>query len=339
MSATIKDIARKTGLGVGTISKYLNGGTVKDKNRIAIEQAIEELHYTVNEIARGLKTKHTKTVGVIVPEYANIFYMSIVSSIEDCLRKKDYSIIVCECKNNVFLEEKAVAVLMKKKVDGIINIPVSNTGEHLKLVREQNIPFVLIDREIANIKCNAVLIDNVKVSSDVTELLIKNGHRDIAIICGSNDVYTAQERLRGYRKALIKNGIIPDEKLIGCGDETIEGGYETAKKIIARNKKMTALFVTNYKSTLGVIIALNERQFNIPDDLSLVGFDNLDLANVVRPKLTIVSQPIEEIGKCASKLLLDDITSKESVLPKMIKLQATIIRGASIKRLNNNSKM
>jgi LacI family transcriptional regulator len=331
MVATIKDVSAKTGLGIGTISKYINGGKVKDQNRIAIERAIQELDFTVNEIARGLKTKHTKTVGVVIPEFTSVFSMSIVSVIEDTLRSWGYGVLVCDCRSDIKREEEAVSFLLNKKVDGIINIPVSNDGAHLKAATVLNLPIVLIDRKIANLECNSVLIDNVKAAHEATQLLIENGHRNIAVICGPENVFTSQERLLGYRQALLSGGIMPVESHIGYGNNTIESGFETMKKLLACNKELTALFVTNYEMTLGAIIALNECGLNIPENLSLIGFDNLDLAKVVRPKLTVVAQPIEEIGKQVSRLFLEAISSKESGSFQTVRLQTTIVRGESIK--------
>jgi LacI family transcriptional regulator len=333
MSATIKDIAVKTGLGVGTISKYLNGGSVKEKNRIIIESAIKELNYTVNEFARGLKTNKTRTAGILVPEFENLFYMSIVSVIEECLQKEGYGILACDCKNDVNLEEQAVEFLLKKHVSGIINIPVSTSGKHLHAAQEQGIPFVIIDRKLRGIDCNTVIIDNVKASYDVTELLINSGHKKIGILCGPKSVFTAQRRVAGYRRALMKHSIKPDKKLIEYGNDKIEGGYQAAKRLITANEDMTALFVTDYENTLGAMIALNECGIKVPDDLSVVGFDNLDLTKVLRPRLTIVSQPIEEIGRYAAELFLEGVTTKEKIIPHTIILDANIIYGESVKTI------
>lgn len=329
----MKDIASKTGLGLATISKYINGGKVKEKNRIALEQAIKELDFTVNEIARGLKTSHTKTIGVIIPEFTNIFCMSIISIIEDILRKNGYGLIVCDCRSDAKLEAETVSFLLKKRVDGIINMPVTNDGSHLLSAKALNIPIVLIDRIIVNLECDSVLIDNVDAANKAISLLIENGHTHIAIICGPQDIFTSQQRLLGYHQSLLQNGIMPSGKHIAYGNNTIQSGFEAMKKLVQNKNEITALFVTNYEMTLGAIIALNELGLVIPDDFSIIGFDNQELAMVVRPKLTVISQPIQEIGKQAANLLLNRLTYKENVEPQTINLNTTLIEGGSVKKL------
>jgi LacI family transcriptional regulator len=333
MAATMKDIAAKTGLGLATISKYINGGKVKEKNGIAIAQAIKELDFTVNEIARGLKTSHTKTIGVIIPEFTNIFCMSIVSVIEDILRKNGYGLIVCDCRSDAKIEAETVSFLLKKKVDGIINMPVTNDGSHLLPAKALSIPIVLIDRQIVNLECDSVLIDNVEAASNAINVFIGNGHTHIAIICGPQDIFTSQQRLFGYHQSLLQNGIMPNEAYIAYGNNTIQSGFEAMKRLVQNKNEITALFVTNYEMTLGVIIALNELGLVIPDDFSVIGFDNQELAMVVQPKLTVISQPIQEIGKEAANLLLGRLTDKENAQPQTINLKTTLIKGDSVKRI------
>jgi LacI family transcriptional regulator len=333
LAATMKDIAAKTGLGLATISKYINGGKVKENNRIALEKAVKELDFTVNEIARGLKTSRTKTIGVIIPEFTNIFCMSIVSIIEDILRQNGYGLIVCDCRSDAKLEAETVSFLLKKKVDGIINMPVTNDGSHLQSAKALGVPTVLIDRMIANLECDSVLIDNVDAASMAINLLIENGHTHIAIICGPQDIFTSQQRLLGYHQSLLQNSIMPNEKYIAYGNNTIQSGFEAMKKLVQNKNEISALFVTNYEMTLGAIIALNELGIVIPDDFSLIGFDNQELAMVVRPKLTVISQPIQEIGKQTANLLLSRLTQKDNKEPQTINLKTNLIIGDSVKSI------
>ncbi len=148
MAATIKDIARATGLGLATISSYLNGGNVREKNRIKIQKAIEELHFEVNETARGLRTNLTRTVGVVIPELTMVFCAEIITAMEDILRNHGYATIVCDCRTDAKREREAVEFLVHKRVDGLINMPVDKTGEHLEAFRQTGKPLVLIDRKL-----------------------------------------------------------------------------------------------------------------------------------------------------------------------------------------------
>lgn len=232
MAATMKDIAKRTGLGLATISSYFNGGNVREKNRKKIEEAIEELHYEVNEVARGLKTNATKTIGVVIPELNNIFCTEIITGMEDILRNHGYATIVCDCRTNRKLEKEAVDFLTRKRVDGIINMPVDTQGAHLKDFWKTGKPIVLIDRRIQGISCDSVLVDNQKAAENAVELLLGNGHRSIGIIGGPGDVYTAQERLRGYIKAHEKHKIPVRESLVFHGDYTIQGGVRGLEELV-----------------------------------------------------------------------------------------------------------
>lgn len=263
MAATMKDIARRTGLGLATISSYFNGGNVREKNRIKIEEAIEELHYEVNEVARGLKTNATRTIGVVIPELNNTFCAEIITGMEDVLRSHGYATIVCDCRTDKKLEREAVEFLIRRRVDGIINMPVDEEGNHLKRFQKMGKPIVLIDRKIQGIDCDSVLVDNKKAAEDAVRYFIGRGHRNIGIIGGPEEVFTAQERMAGYYKALESAGIPVRESLIWHGDYTIQGGVRGLEELVQNNPEMTAVFVTNYEMTMGAMIGVNE--LGIPD--------------------------------------------------------------------------
>lgn len=332
----MKDIARLTGLGLATISSYFNGGNVREKNRVKIEKAIEELHYEVNEVARGLKTNATKTIGVVIPELNNIFCAEIITGMEDILRSHGYATIVCDCRTDKKLEQEAVEFLIRRRVDGIINMPVDETGAHLKRFQKTGKPIVLIDRKIQEIPCDSVLVDNKKAAEDAMQLFIEKGHRKIGIIGGPEGIFTAEERLEGYYTALKKAGISIKNSLVYRGDYTIQGGVRGLEQLVRENPDMTAVFVTNYEMTMGAMIGVNELGIQIPEQLSMIGFDNLQFARACRPKLTIVSQPTDRIAKEIARIILEHLEKKEerSEEPFMEKLQTEIMEGKSVSILN-----
>lgn len=311
MAATIKDIAKKTGLGLATISSYINGGNVREANRIKIEAAIEELHYEINEVARGLKTNKTKTIGVVIPELNNIFCTEIITSMEDVLRSQGYATIVCDCRTDKKLEAEAIAFLTQKRVDGIINMPVDTTGAHLEAFRKSGKPVVLIDRKIKNLNCDSVFVDNRAAAREAVQVFLQNGHKHIGIITGPKDIFTAQERLLGYKDALLSAGIEIRQSLICYGDYMMPSGVDGLEKLVKENPDMTAVFVCNYEMTMGAVIGANELGLVIPDDLSLIGFDNCSFARACRPKLTIVVQPTELIGTEVAKIMLSRLECGE----------------------------
>ena len=336
MAATMKDIARRTGLGLATISSYFNGGNVREKNRKKIEEAIEELHYEVNEVARGLKTNATKSIGVVIPELNNVFCSEIITGMEDVLRSHGYATIICDCRTDRNLEKEAVEFLTRKRVDGIINMPVDVSGTHLKAFDRTGKPIVIIDRKIQGLSCDSVLVDNERAAEDAVEFLMENGHRNIGIIVGPQEIFTAQERLKGYYAAHEKRGIPVQESLIYHGDYIIQGGVKGLEELVKKNPQMTAVFVTNYEMTMGAVIGINELGIHMPKELSMIGFDNLQFARACSPKLTIVSQPTEAIGEKVAQMILSRLGVGEETEEKTVtlKLQTEIIMGKSVRNLN-----
>lgn len=336
MAATIKDIAKHTGLGLATISSYLNGGNVREENKKKIQEAIAKLNFEVNEVARGLKTNQTKTIGVVIPELNNIFCTEIITGMEDILRNHGYATIVCDCRTNKDLEKEAVDFLYRKRVDGIINMPVNSDGSHLNSFQKAKKPIVLIDRKINGIDCDCVLVDNLSAVKNAIQILIENGHTRIGMIGGPEDVFTAQERLLGYKLALMEAGIVSDDRLIAHGDYTINSGVRCLEDLVKNNADMTAVFIANYEMTMGAVIGINELGIKISEELSVIGFDNAEFARACKPKLTIVTQPMGEIAKNVANLILKRIEEKHNDMEqkyKIIKLQTEIMEGSSIYKL------
>ena len=326
----MKDLARETGLGLATISSYFNGGNVREKNRIKIEKAIADLHYEVNEVARSFKTNTTRTIGVVIPELNNIFCAQVITELEDVLRNHGYATIICDCRTDEMLEKEAMDFLMRRRVDGIINMPAGGSGEHLEAFRKSGKPIVTIDRMIRGIPCDCILTDNRRAAHDAVKLLTDKGHREIGLVGGPGDVYTALERLQGYLDALKECGIKPKEELIWNGNYTIRGGSEGVRELLKRNSDMTALFVTNYEMTMGAVITLNEEGIRVPDQISLVGFDNLEFARACNPALTIVTQPVRKIGQEAAKVMLSRLSGNGQEGQIIRKLETTIVTGKSV---------
>lgn len=348
MAATIKDIAKKTGLGVATISSYLNGGHVREYNRVKIEAAIEELHFEVNEVARGLKTNSTKTIGIVIPELQNLFFTEIVSKATKIWRQEGYAAIVCECHSRIEEEKEAIAFLQKKRVDGLLLSPVSEEKKQIQKLAERK-PVVLIDRFVSNMGCSGVIVNNRDAVRSAVRMLAECGHRKIGFIGGPRDLYTARERLEGYRQAMReleraemsqRKRQKPDEKqeLLVCEtDYTIAGGSQAVRTLLQAVPDVTALLVSNYETTVGALIALNELGKRVPEDISIVGYDNVDFARAFHPRLTIVTQPTEEIARQAACMMLEQLAGYEQERKlrddRLVVLQAGMLQGESVRYL------
>ncbi|MDR1496116.1 MAG: LacI family transcriptional regulator [Clostridiales Family XIII bacterium] len=337
MATTIKDIAEKTGLGLATISKYLNGGNVRPENRTAIESAVKDLNYSVNEAARSLKSKRSYAIGVVLPEINNQFFMQILTEMEYVFKKKNYVIIISDSRDDEALEAESVRFLMNKGVAGIISFPVGRNGRYLKPALAEDIPVMFIDRTIPDLKgkVDSVIIDNVAISREATSFLVKNGHRSIGIITGPENAYTADRRLQGYREILEENGIPVRPEHIIHADFTVEGGMNGLKKLLKNGKGLTAIYAVNHAVTLGALMGIRAKGLKVPDDLSLIGFDSMDWAKINVPALTIVEQPIKSIGRQAAELFIKRLDNENGGMPKQsIILSATLNIGESVRKIS-----
>lgn len=332
MAATIKDIAKETGLGLATISSYLNGGNVREKNRVKIEQAIEKLDFEVNEVARGLKTNRTKMIGIILPELNNIFFAEIITELEDVLRGQGYAAMICDCRTDEKREEEAIEFLKRRRVDGMIIIPTGKNGSCLQEFMSAGKPVVMIDRRLRHVHCDTVLVDNRGAAEDAIRRLLDAGHQKIGMIAGAEEVYTAEERFQGYCGALAKAGILAEDSLIVRGDYTIRGGSRGIKELVERNPGMTAVFISNYEMTLGAMIELNELGIRIPEEMSVIGFDNIEFAKACIPRLSIVTQPTKELGRRAAELMLERLEEKGQAEFETVRLPTSFVEGRSVSR-------
>ena len=323
MAATIKDIAKETGLGLATISSYLNGGNVREKNKLKIEAAIEELHFEVNEVARGLKTNKTKMAGIIIPELNNIFCAEIITEVEDILRTHGYATMICDCRTDAKREEEAVDFLNKRRVDGLILMPSSHTGRFLRPFMSKNKPVILLDRKFQDLECDSVLVDNSGAARDAVHRLIRAGHENIGIIAGPEG-----------REAMMEAGIKPQESLIIRRSYTIAGGAEGMKALTERNPHMTAVLASNYELTMGAVIEANELGIRIPGQLSFIGFDNVEFARACVPELSIVTQPTKEIGRQVAETMLQKLEGTVLLEEHVsIKLETGFVEGRTVRNV------
>lgn len=330
MAATIRDIKEKTGLSLATISKYLNGGNVLPENRVKIENAIKELHYEVNEIARGLVTNKTRTVGVIVYSIESLFNGTLLKHIGDALRKEGYGLLICDSSNDEKIEKDNVRFLIGKKVDGMLIIPVSQKADFLKPAEAAGIPVVLLDRAVSDAEVDCVKIDNRKAACRAVNVLLGYHHERIAVICSDKKGYTGYERYKGYLDAMENAGLKVFPEYRKMGSHSIEYGYESMKELLRLPKRPTAVFMSNYEITLGAVMAVNESAYKCPDDISMLGFDDLILSHVVQPQMYMVVQPMKEMGEKAVELLLSRVRAKKDSYPVEIVLGTKIQEGNSI---------
>ncbi len=331
MAATIRDIKEKTGLSLATISKYINGGNVRPENRVKIEAAIEELHYEVNEIARGLVTNKTRTIGVVMYSIESLFSGTMIHHIGKALRDKGYGILICDSCDDEQIERDNIQFLVQKKVDGIIIIPVSDSGNFLEPARARKIPVVLLDRAVQGGEFDCVRIDNRKAAIQASKVILQNRHEKIAVIYSGKE-YTGIERYKGFSQVMKKAGIQIPDFYRKEGVHSIEHGYDSMKELLELQEKPTAVFMTNYEITLGAIMALQESVKYSLKDFFVMGFDNLLLTHLVDSHIFVVVQPMQKLAEDAAKLLLNRISGEEEGPP------LEMILGTSIEEANSGKK-
>ncbi|KRQ86720.1 Catabolite control protein A [Caloramator mitchellensis] len=313
MTATIKDVAKKAGVGLGTVSRVLNNHpSVSEETKKKVLEAIKELDYNPNAIARSLKIKSTNSIGVMIPDISSAFYSDIVRGIEDIANKYKYNIILLNTDLKREKEKEALITLKEKKVDGILFISNTINDKLKKDFRKINIPVVLIATKDKNEEFHSVTIDNEEAAYKATEYLIKLGHNKIAMLAGKNDDPNAGiPRIEGYKRALTENKIAVREDYIFHGDYKFKSGFQNMLKIIKLKDKPSAIFAASDTMAVGAASCAMQHGFKIPDDFSLIGFDGIELAQYFYPPITTIKQPRYEMGAKGMEKLLKLIQGEE----------------------------
>lgn len=331
--ATYKDIQAKTGLSLSTISKYYNGLPVREKNSQAIQAAADELGFRVNGFARSLRSRKSLSVGVLLPDLENIFHLTIVAGVEAALRSDGISVLVCSSRPG---PGDAVDFLMSKMVDGIIAVPTAGDVEALRAIAAQGMPVVTIDWTAPDLVTDSVVLDNVGAGAAVARHLVDHGHRRIAMVGGDPAVSTMRERAEGFRDALAVRGVELDDRLVTTGPLTAENGQAATERLLALPERPTALFSANYHLTLGALMAINDSGLRVPTDLSIVGFDSLELARTFRPRLTMFEQPTRAITDEAARLIRGRLNGEIEGQTQNMRLSGRLLVGASVASLHEH---
>ena len=334
MSSTIKDVAKLAGVSISTVSKYINGGNVLEENRQQIESAIESLNYQVNTVARGMKTRRTMSVGVLIPSLADYYGISILSYIDQELYAHGYSTIICDySQTDPTGASDKINFLINKQIDGIIMQPINVKQEDVDRAAKANVPIVFVDIEDPFIECDSVTIDNVDIAYRITKHLIDNGHTKIGFIGGAEGFNTTDDRVKGYRDALTEARIPVSKQYIFLENVSEESGYMAMMRFMSLPEPPTAVFASGNDLTCGAVMYLNEKHLKVPEDVSFVGFENQTIAHVYNPTLTIGIQPIRKIGQTAARMLLERMREEYDGSPRNIRLKAVIDFGASVKKI------
>lgn len=311
MAVTIKDVARAAGVGQATVSRVLNGsGPVGQETRERVLAACRALGYVPNGPARSLVNRATGTVGLIIPDITNPFFPAVTRGVEDAASQAGYTVFLCNTDNDSAMEETDVRKLRERCVDGIIFVGSQARRSRLERLLQDGIPVVVTDREVSDLDADSVLVDNAAGASAAVSHLVELGHTRIAHAAGHRETPTGQDRCTGYRSALEQAGLPVDESLIVWGEFNVESGIRAGQVLLGRSPRPTAIFAANDMIALGVIRAAREAGLAVPQDLSVVGFDDIPMAALVSPPLTTVRQPAYEMGWLAMRMLLERIEGR-----------------------------
>jgi LacI family transcriptional regulator len=326
---TIQDIARKANVSKSTVSRVLNKTTpVEENKRVAVEAAMKQLNYRPNAFARGLAGGQSMTIGVVTQNIGSPFYDAVTQGVISALSATEYSPIFVDGQWNRGIEATAIRTLINRQVDGLILIGGNLPAAELVTLIESK-PVVFVAQRLAGWEKCCLSVDNVEAGFRATQFLLELGHREIAHIAGIMEHIDAIERLEGYRKALLQAGLTPDPKLLAEGNFSSQSGVLAVESLLARGVPFSAIFAANDEMACGARLAFYRRGIRVPEDVSIIGFDNQPASAFMTPPLTTVAQPSREMGAAAARGILQQIAGEDFQLPNFpvqIVVRESVIR-------------
>jgi LacI family transcriptional regulator len=335
---TIRDVAHRAGVAPITVSRVINNtGYISDETRARVEAAIAELQYVPNSLSQSLRFKKTNTISLIVSDITNPFWTVVTRGAEDASSERGLNVILCNSDENESKQDRYVNVLLQRQTDGFLLVPASNNGAVVKRIKSQRVPLVVIDRQMRDVEVDIVRCDSEGGAFHLTQYLLNLGHRRIAILTGPQDISTSEQRVTGYKNALRANGLTVDERLIHYGHYNQDAGYDMANKIIqdTSSPRPTALFAGNNLIAIGILKALDHLGLQVPEDISVVSFDDLPLGLLTKPFLTVMAQSAYQVGYQAAQLLLKQIAGEEEAGNRDMVLPVELIERQSCRALTD----
>ncbi len=328
--ATIKDVAQRAGVSISTVSKFINGGSVRQENAQAIREAVSELGFRANPFARGLKVSRSRSIGVLLPDLSAPFFGTVVTALDKKMREQGYHTMISCYSANHGLERDNLRHLIESGIEGLVYVPEDlSAEEYQELTASCDVPLVQLDRRIQGLDSDVVIVDNADAVYDATSRMVGRGHRRIGMIAGPKSVYSAKERQVGFFRALSDHGILFDDELFCTGENTFATGYQGAETLLSRQQKPTAILTTNYDITIGLITAVRDMGLRIPEDVDIFGFDCVNVCTMMKPPLPVVQQPEQEMGRLAAQCLIDRLDGYTGE-PRVARLKCRIIMEDSL---------
>ncbi|NOV03769.1 LacI family DNA-binding transcriptional regulator [Paenibacillus planticolens] len=328
MKPTIYDIAKAAGVSTATVSKVLNNsGRISEKTKIKIREIMEDLRYQPNVLASAMKGKGTFQIALLIPDVENPVYAQYLKHIENRGQEQGFSVVMCCTDDNPDKEARHISLMRNKQVDGFIIASQFKNEELLKELLEDKVPIVLFAHEKQDILVDSVTVDDCFGGVIATEHLISLGHKRIGIV--AEDTVSSHERIRGYKFALQKAELPYDEKFIQIGGTKMEDAEHAAGKLFSSANRATAIFGTNDLMAFGVMRAARKHQIAVPQELSIIGFDNTPMCSIVSPELTSVAMPVSDLGKKAMDLIIHKIEGNDDIKQRILLLPHLVVRDST----------
>ncbi|MEG9487381.1 HTH-type transcriptional repressor PurR [Mannheimia indoligenes] len=333
--ATIKDVAKQAGVSTTTVSHVINKTRfVAEDTTKAVWEAIKTLNYSPSAVARSLKINTTKSIGMIITTSESPFFAEIVLAVEEFCYSKGYSLFLCNTQHKPEKIENHLDMLIKKRVDGILVMCSEYTDNSFDIFETTNIPKVIMDWGMTDSRADMILDHGFDGGYLATQHLIESGHKEIAVITGNLDKEIARTRFEGVKKALSDAGLPLRDEWIQEGDFEPEGGYECMNNLLKNKELPTAVFCFNDVMALGAISAITEKGLNVPQDISVIGYDNVHSSRFYAPPLTTVHQSKSRLGAAALELLLERIENNEKAKePKVLEFFPELVKRKSVRNL------
>lgn len=324
--ATIRQVAALAGVSIKTVSRVVNGAAyVSQATRRRVQRAIARLNYRPNALARGLVTGRSRSLGLVIADVVNPFFPPLVRAVEDAAAARGYNVILCDTDEDAGRERAAISVLLERQVDGLILCASRVPEGYLRALADDRIPLMLVNRVVGHLRTAAVVADGVAGGRAATEHLLALGHRRIAYLAGPRASFSHRSRLRGYRQALAAKRVAEDPALIVGGAATMAAGREAASALLDLRRPPTAIFAFDDLMAIGAMEEIRRRGLRVPEDVAVVGFDDIDLSAFVDPPLTTVAQPKAEMGRLAADRLLDMIETGRSPEHRIVTLTPVLV--------------
>jgi DNA-binding LacI/PurR family transcriptional regulator len=329
--ATVSDVAARAGVSVSTAARVLSGrGYAAEETRLLVMDAARELGYVPNRIARSLRTRRTNLIGLLIGDVENSFYSVIAKNVESVAKDAGYHVVLCNSDDDADNEREYLQLLEGMQVDALIVTPTSKNRRYLTRLLESGLVIVQMDRRVHGLPADAILVDNEAGAASAVSRLIEAGHERIGILTGELDVQTASRRLAGYERALRDHGIPIRDELIRTGSFHRDHAVDDATDLIRARPAPTAIFAANNILAEGALMAVEQRGMNVPRDLSVVGFDDVQWMSMIEPPLTTVRQPVAEMARSAAELTLRRLGETTPGKPSTVVFRTELIERASV---------